>query len=224
MADANYFFFLSLSVIVVGFVLKKMKILTEDNGRVIVKIIFNITLPALVLNVLSSIKLDFTLFLLPIIALIFSSAVFFFSFLIVRKYPKEIKSIFLMMVIGFNMGNFAYPLIEGIWGEDGLQYIVLFDIGNALVIFIIIGFIASYYSKKNNFQVKKAIYRSSFLRLLKSPPLIAVFAALIINLAGFVIPLFIVDFLNILSRANMALTLLSLGIFLNFKSLFRYNL
>jgi len=217
MANANYIFLLSLSIIFLGFILKKLNILTEDNGKVIVKIIFNITLPALVLNVISSIDLNFTLLLLPIIPLIFSSFVMLVCFLIFRNSPKETKSIIFITVIGFNMGNFAYPLIEGIWGEQGLQYIALFDIGNALVIFGLISFIASYYSKKNDIEKNEFSSRRQFLRIFKSPPLIAIILALIINLSGFIIPLFIMDFLNILSRANMALTLLCLGIFLNFK-------
>ncbi|MFX1396733.1 MAG: AEC family transporter [Promethearchaeota archaeon] len=216
MADANYVFLLSLSVILLGFILKKLGVITEENGKVIVKIIFNITLPALIINVLSSIDFDITLLLLPVIPLLFSSIVLIVCYFIFKKHPKDIKSIVLMTVIGFNMGNFAYPLIDGIWGEDGLRYLVFFDIGNALVIFVMIGFIASFYSEKNANKDHGTVYKTTILRVFKSPPLIAVIVALFINLCGLTIPLFLRDFLGILSRANMALTLLSLGIFLNF--------
>jgi len=217
MANANYIFLLSLSIIFIGFLLKKFNILSEENGKVIVKIIFNITLPALIFNTLISINLDLSFILLPIIPLLFSSIVLFICFFIFKKYPKEIKSLILITVIGFNMGNFAYPLIDGIWGEQGLQYLVLFDLGNALVIFGMIAFIASYYSKKNETNDAKTTLKNSFFRLFKSPPIIMMILALIINLSGLMIPLFLVDLLDTLSKANMALTLLSLGIYLNFK-------
>ncbi|MBN1801408.1 MAG: AEC family transporter [Candidatus Lokiarchaeota archaeon] len=197
--------------------MKKLKIISEDNGKVIVKIIFNVTLPSLILNVLSSVVFDVTLLLLPMIPLMFSSIVLIVCYFVFRSHPKDIKSMIFMTVIGFNMGNFAYPLIESIWGEAGLRYIVFFDIGNALVIFIVIGFIASFYSEKQAIEGNETVYKTTFLRVVKSPPLIAVFIALIVNLSGLTIPLFIQDFLDILSRANMALTLLSLGIFLNFR-------
>ncbi|MFX1275657.1 MAG: AEC family transporter [Promethearchaeota archaeon] len=217
MANATYIFLISLSIIFLGFLIKKINILSEDNGKIIVKLIFNITLPALILNTLSSIKLDLSFILLPIIPLLFSFGVLLFCFLIFKNYNKETKSLILITVIGFNIGNFAYPLIEGIWGEEGLQYLVLFDVGNAFVIFGIISFLASYYSKTNENDINKINLKNHILRLFKSPPMIAVIGALIINLSGLIIPIFLIDFLNILSRANMALTLLSLGIYLNFK-------
>ena len=217
MADANYIFLLSLSIIAIGFLLKKFNILSEENGKIIVRIIFNITLPALIFSTLISINLDLSFLLLPIIPLLFSSIILLVCFFLFKNYSKEVKSLILMTVIGFNMGNFAYPLIDGIWGEQGLQYLVLFDLGNALVIFGMIGFIASYYSKKNESNDTKKTLKNSLLLLFKSPPIIMMILALIINLSGIMIPLFLADLLDIFSNANMALTLLSLGIYLNFR-------
>ena len=38
-----------------------------------------------------------------------------------------------MLIIGLNIGNFAFPIIDSIWGMDGLQYMIMIDIGNAFV-------------------------------------------------------------------------------------------
>ncbi len=52
-----------------------------------------------------------------------------------------------MMIPGFNIGMFAYPLVEGIWGKEGLKYFGMFDVGNAFVIFVLCYMIGSYYSE-----------------------------------------------------------------------------
>ena len=44
MVDVNYVFLLSLTIILLGFFLKTLNIITEENGKVIAKIIFNIVM------------------------------------------------------------------------------------------------------------------------------------------------------------------------------------
>ena len=41
----------------------------------------------------------------------------------------------MMIVPGFNIGLFAYPLVEGIWGQEGIKYFGMFDMGNAFIVF-----------------------------------------------------------------------------------------
>ena len=122
-----------------------------------------------------------------------------------------------MAVIGFNVGHFAYPLIEGIWNEEGLKYIAMFDIGNAMVIFVICYILGLIYSPNNEFQDKKELAKNILFKLLKSAPLMSYIIAIILNFLNIGFPIFVLDLLDVLSRANMALTLLLLGIFLNFK-------
>jgi malate permease and related proteins len=218
MADINYIFFLSLSIIIIGFIVKKLGIITEKDGKVIGKIIINITLPALVLNTVTNIQINLTLVLLPFICILYSLLLVSIGFFIFKNKPAEEKGLFLMTIIGFNIGLFAYPLIRGIYGETGLHYIAMFDIGNAIIIFGVAYTIGAFYSerKKSDFEENIRI-KTVIVKLITSVPLLALITALSINLLGFEFPVFIIDFLDIFSRANMALTLLLLGIYLNFK-------
>ena len=77
-----------------------------------------------------------------------------------------------MCVIGLNMGNFAYPLVQGIWGEIGIKYIAMLDLGNAFVIFILIYVYSAIYSPKNEEFEKKIEIKHIGMQLLKSTPLI----------------------------------------------------
>ncbi len=214
--DANYVFLLSLSIIIIGYIVKKVGILKEEHGRIIAKLILNVTLPALILEVFSNIEIQPTLLLLPLIALGHSAIVLAFSFLIFKNAPLKKKGLFLMTTIGFNIGLFAYPMIQAIWGANGMEYVIMFDLGNSFVVFIFAYTTGFIYSPDIKPEKDKLEIKNILKRIIKSVPLIVLFIAIIINLLGIILPVFITDLLNILSRANMALTLLILGIFINF--------
>ena len=217
MTSVNYIFLLSLTIIAIGYILKKLNVISEENGKTIAKVVFNVTLPALILSVIISIEITPSLGLITLISIIYCIPILVLAFILFKKYPKEIKGLMFMAVIGFNVGHFAYPLIGGIWNEEGLKYIAMFDIGNAVVIFVICYVLGLIYSPKNDFQDKKALVKNILFKLLKSAPLMSYILALILNFLNIEFPIFALDLLDILSRANMALTLLLLGIFLNFK-------
>ncbi|MFX1570539.1 MAG: AEC family transporter [Promethearchaeota archaeon] len=217
MTDVNYVFLLSLTIIIIGYILKKFNIITEENGKTIAKVIFNVTLPALILKVMGSIEITASLGLITLISVLYCIPIICLAFLLFKKYPREIKGLMFMTIIGFNVVHLAYPLIEGIWNEEGLKYIAMFDIGNAIVIFVICYILGLIFSPKNNFQDRREQIKNILLKLLKSAPLMSYIFVLVLKLFNLEFPLFVSDLLDILSRANMALTLLLLGIFLNFK-------
>ena len=122
-----------------------------------------------------------------------------------------------MTMIGFNVGNFFFPLVEGIWGQSGMQYIALFDAGNAFTIFIVCYFLSTIYSPKNQENAVKINVKYILKRIIRSAPILSYILALFINFSGIVIPSFFSELLDILARANSALAFLLLGVFLHFK-------
>jgi hypothetical protein len=216
MADVNYTFFLSLVIITIGFIVKKLKIISEDSGKVIAKLVLNITLPAVILSVIPYIEINFELAFIPIIGIIYGLVVVGISYLVLKKQSRGLKGVMLMSVIGFNVGHFAYPLVQGIWGETGLKYIAMFDIGNAFIVFVICYVIGLIYSKERDSSQSKKVVKDISTQLLRSVPLITYVIAIIINILNVPIPIFITDLVGTLAGANRALTLLLLGIFLNF--------
>jgi predicted permease len=217
MTDVNYIFLLSLIIIIIGYIIKKLSIITEENGKIVAKIIFNFTLPAVILKVASNIDFSLSLILLPIINIIFGFLMAAIGLLLFKKNPKQTKGIILMTLIGFNVAHFSFPIVEGIWGEKGLQYIALVDIGNAFTVFVLCYIIGSIYSPNINNDGKKVNPKYILKRLLYSAPLMSYIIALTINFSNVIIPIFITDLIDIIARANSALSLLLLGIYLNFK-------
>ncbi|MBY9013925.1 MAG: AEC family transporter [Candidatus Lokiarchaeota archaeon] len=221
MADVNLIFFLSILIIAIGYLVKKLHILKEKDGETIAKIIFNITLPAVILKFATTIKFELPLILLPIISITFGFLMAFLAFLFFRKYPSQMKGTMIMTSIGFSVGNFFFPLVEGIWGQAGMQYVTLFDAGNAFTIFFTCYIMASIYSPKNRENEVKLDFKFILRKLLKSAPLLSYIIALVINFSGIIIPYFFSELIDVLARANTALALILLGIFLHFK--FRKN-
>jgi predicted permease len=216
MAEVNYIFFLSLGIITIGFLFKKFNIIPEENGKGIAKVIFNFTLPAVILRIATTIEFKYSLILLPIINISFGIFMAFLGLIVFKKYPKKLKGLLLMTLIGFNVAHFSFPLIEGIYGQEGLQYIALIDAGNAFTIFLICYIFGSIYSNKSNSDKIEIDIKNTLTQLGKSAPLITYIFALILNFSGAIIPAFFSDMITIISYANTPLSLLLLGIYLDF--------
>lgn len=217
MTNVNTVFLLSLLVIAIGYFIKRINIIKEEDGDIIAKLIFNLTLPAVILKIVSSIQFESSLILLPLINIFYGFLMATIGLLISKNYLKNKKGIILMTLVGFNVAHFSFPLIDGIWGDEGMQYIALIDVGNAFTIFVFCYLLGSIFSPKEQLDGNINNVKKIFTSLLKSVPLMSYVVALIINFSGLVLPSFISEFLDIFSRANTLLSLLLLGIFLNFK-------
>jgi predicted permease len=88
MEGINLNFVVSLIIIGLGFFTKKIGIIKESDGDTISKIIFNITLPALVLNTFSTIEISSFLLLLPVLNISICLFMLFISLVIFKKVEK----------------------------------------------------------------------------------------------------------------------------------------
>lgn len=135
-------------IIALGYVLKRIGILQEKDGETISKLIFKITLPALVLVTFDTVEIELKLILIPIIVLVYGIIISLLGMVIFKNEKKELKGSFLMMSSGFNVGLFAFPLVFAIWGIDGLTYFSIFDVGTSLIVFGISYILGSYFSEE----------------------------------------------------------------------------
>ncbi|MGB8451144.1 MAG: AEC family transporter [Anaerocolumna sp.] len=213
MANINTQFLLSLLIIIIGYLGKTMNLVKEEDGDGISRIIFNITLPALVINTFSTIKITPSLILIPFILIVYSFFIAFLGIFVFKKESPANKGALSMTSVGFNIGLFAYPLVEALWGKEGLKYFGMLDMGNALIIYGLCFFLASYYSSNDGKINPKDILK----KMGRSVPLLAYILTLLLHLFGLSYPKIVLDLSSTLSRANMPLSLLVLGIFLSLK-------
>ena len=217
MDDINTTFLISLTIIAIGYLLKRINIIKEKDGEVFSKIIFNITLPAVILKYTTTVQFEVSFVILPLINISFGMIMALIGSLITRKKHHSTKGLMLMTMIGFNVVHFSFPLVEGIWGDQGMQLITLVDAGNAFSIFVLSYILGTIYSPNNAAEQNRVSLRFIGKKLVRSIPLITYAIALLINISGIIIPTFFSELIDIIARANVALSLLLLGILLRFK-------
>ncbi len=210
--NVNSQFAISLIIIAIGYTFKRLNLIKEEDGDGMARILFNITLPALIFVTFNSMKLEHSLILLTIIGAVYGIIMSFIGVYIFRKEQRNMRGTLAMLVPGFNIGLFAYPLIQAIWGNNGLKYIGMFDMGNSLTMFVFCYIIAAYFSNSETKIGVKEIVKKSFASI----PLMAYIITLMVNLAGLHFPAPFISVCGIISKANMPLSLLLLGVFLNF--------
>jgi len=200
-------------IISLGYILKRGNIIKEKDGEGLSRIIFNLTLPSLIIITFSDITLESSLFLLILIGFLYGILIGAIGLFLFRKKQRDVKGMLGMMIPGFNIGLFAYPLVEVIFGKEGITYFGMFDVGNAFIVFGVSYLIGSFFSKKEEvkFDLKTVV-----LKMTKSIPLMTYIFAVIVNLLGLTLPSVVLDVAGIISAANMPLSLLLLGIYLNF--------
>lgn len=193
--------------------MKRRGIIQESDGESVARIVFNITLPSLIIVTFNQMNFDYSLVLLVLISFIYGVFSAFLGWLLFKNEQRNTKGLLMMIVPGFNIGLFAYPLIEGLWGKEGLTYFGMFDVGNAFIVFGLSYLLGSYYSSAEN---AKANVKAIAIKISKSIPLLSYTMVCTLNIVGWHLPSAVIDVADILSRANTPLSLLLLGIYLNF--------
>lgn len=205
-------FFMSLLIIAGGYGLKRCNILQEQDGETLARIIFNVTLPCLIISTFSVITIEPSLLWLIVISALYGAGIALFGLYAFRGEHRTKRGMLAMLLPGFNIGLFAYPIVEATWGQEGLKYFGMFDVGNAFITFGVVYLIASHFSDDEvEFDFKNVL-----IKLSKSIPLVSYVAACVINFSGIQTPALLLDTFRLIAKANMPLSLLLLGIYLSF--------
>lgn len=208
----NQQFIFSILIIGLGYLVKQTNILKAQDGEGLSRIIFNITLPSLIIVTFHDIRIDTSLFILVIVAIIAGFILAFIGILVFRKEQNNTKGMLIMMIPGYNVGLFAYPLVEGIWGAEGIKYFGMFDVGNAFIVFGLSYLLGSYYTSDE----VKVTTKEIIVKLVTSIPLMTYIIVFLLNIIHIPLPNLLIETTSIISSANMPLSLLLLGMYLNF--------
>lgn len=212
MSAFNLQFFYAACMIALGYLLKRIQVFKETDGEAIARLILNVTLPALILVSFRDMVFDWSLLWLIGISFIYGLFICLLGIFIFRKEERKIIGMQSMLIAGLNIGLFAYPLIEGIFGKESIQYFGMFDVGNAFIVFGVIYLSGSYFSPHNQPGQVKAIFK----KFIRSIPLITYIIATSLAIAEIQLPVFFINLLDIIAKANMPLSFILLGIYLSF--------
>ncbi|WP_156291313.1 AEC family transporter [Oceanobacillus salinisoli] len=209
----NQEFLYIIAIIALGYFLKRIHVLQEKDGEVIATLIFKLTLPALVLVTFDSVKIETSLIMIPILVIIYGIVISVIGLILFKDEERELKGSFLMLASGFNVGLFAFPLVYVIWGMTGLTYFSMYDVGASFTTFGIAYILGSYFSKEGLILKPIEILK----KLGKSVPLMTYLFATTLNFAQISLPDGVISVADTISQANIPLSLLLLGLYMNFK-------
>jgi predicted permease len=128
---------MTASYVALGYLLQRVGAVKRDDGVVMLKFVVQVTLPALLLHTLTHSGPLFgpgtpLVFMIVVLA---SAIVAGGSYLLHRRKPSYERGLLVGCATGVNLGTFAYPFLEAVWGPEGLRLAALYDIPNALIVF-----------------------------------------------------------------------------------------
>ncbi len=206
----------TVALILLGAALRALGVLTTDHGRAMSTVVLYVTLPALIVRNVSSISISPELLILAAVCILWSAVVLVPAFSVFRAAPESERGLLIIASIGYNIGLFAMPIIESIYGEPGVQLLAAFDIGSAITNFSLAFVIAGLLSPSED--ERRTITVGRVLQLpVRSVPLLSYVIALVIAASGFVLPFWLDSFLGTVAAGNQVLVFLALGVFLEFR-------
>lgn len=191
-----------------GIFLRKTKLFPENGHLALNSFVINISLTALALYYIPRIILNFQV-IFPVLVpwLNITLAFLFFTFL--GKRMKWSKTLIGALILCAGFGNTSFvgiPVIQSLYGENGLKTVMLVDQPGSFVALSTLGIIfANFYSGEKSSAVE------ILKKIIKFPPFLAFFAAFLINIFSISIPAEIDEVFLKLGATTVPLALVSVG-------------
>ncbi len=122
-----------LFIIFFTYFLKRAGLFHKDLALVVMKIIMNITLPAVAISAFVGFEGELALFWIVLIGLASALGSYMLMFFLTRKMKKEDRVYYIICASGFNAGCYGMPIISAFFGSIGTVIAALFDIGNCVM-------------------------------------------------------------------------------------------
>jgi len=162
--------------------------------------------PAFVFNIISKtqIEADLALHMLGFI-FVAQIAVAFLGFLIAKalRQSREVTAAFILIATFGNVGNFGLPLIVFRLGETARTYATVYFVATVFISFVICVGVASW---------ARSGGVAAVFSVFKTPALLALIPALVYNISGVEVPIFLSRLTGLLGQAMIPVMLITLGV------------
>ncbi len=193
--------------LIIGIVLKKSKIIPENFHTSLNAFVINISLSAFSLYYISKIELNSSV-IYPVLVVwigIFAAILFFAGLGKIFGWKSSLIGA-LIMCAGFGNTSFVgIPLIQAMYGEEGLKTVMLVDQPGFVALSTVGILVANFYSGSKDSLLKH------LSKILKFPPFIAFVIALLLNIFSIEIPKDFDEVLMKLGATTVPLALVSVG-------------
>lgn len=204
------------SVLMVGYLCKRLKVISNDMNRDMSNLIIYVSLPALIISSLSG--YDFSKQILTEISklLIISFSVYVLSIIISYIFPRVLgvkgttRDIFQFMIVFANVGFMGYPVVHAILGSKGVFYAAIYNMFFDVFVWTFGVMVLSRplrEGKNGNSDAGSIIG----LKQLMNPPIIAVCIGFFMFLTSTTLPNPVHKVLNILGSITTPLSMIFIG-------------
>ena len=205
-----------VAIIILGYTMKKIGVLHQDDFMVLSKIVIRITTPAAIAVSFAGKEIDLSLLLLILLGLGSGILLVAAAYLLSLRNSKNQRAFNMLNVAGYNIGNFALPFVQGFLGPVGIIVTSLFDTGNAIVALGGAYGAASTVKDGSGFDLKLIAGK-----LVRSVPFMCYIILVTLNLAKIPLPTPMVSCLQIIANANAFLAMFMLGVGFNLSGDFK---
>lgn len=192
-------------LLIIGIVLRKAKIMSDELGKGLSNLIIYATLPALIIT---SMNYEFSKDMLNngLIILALGGGIYLFAGLIAYLYVKinkienPDKGIYLFIIIFANVGFMGYPIIEVVFGKIGVFYGALFNLWFNILLWTVGVILAN---PKNNTKIN--------LKTIINPGTISIIIGITLFIFSIQLPGPLFNALNSLGEATTPLAMIVVG-------------
>jgi len=125
-----------LLIIVLGYLLKRLKLFRVEHTEVLSKIIFNITLPCVIITSFQSVTVSGMFLAVLAAGFAYNIIMLGIGALMARRAPNSDSGImYNLFITSQNIGIFGIPVAQACFSPAVVASLLLFDIGNATVMF-----------------------------------------------------------------------------------------
>ena len=196
-----------ISIIVLGFLLKRIGFFRQEDFSLLSKITIRITLPCAIITSFAGKTIDPALLSLTFIAIGCGLLYVLTAFLINRSNGREQQAFEMLNLPGYNIGTFVIPFAQSFLGAMGVIAVSLFDTGNAVICLGGAFSLAAMVKDGNGFSLKRV-----FCALMRSVPFVTYMVMLLTNLFRLPVPSFVLSVAGIGSNANAFMAMLMIGV------------
>lgn len=197
-----------VSIIAIGYVLKRVGFFHARDFFLLSKIVVKITLPAAIVSNFSKISMDFSLLIFCVIGLVCNFIMVAIGYMMNLKNGREEKAFDMLNLSGYNIGNFTMPFVQSFLGPVGFAATSLFDAGNAVMCTGVTKSAASVVLGGDEAVSVKRIVKNLFSSL----PFDAYMIMTGLAVLGLKLPQVALSFADTVGGANAFLALLMIGI------------
>lgn len=196
-----------VSIILLGYFLKKIGFFKQEDFTILSRITIRITLPATIITSFAGKQIDMALLSLVLLAIGCGLLYMAMGFFLNRKKSREERAFAILNLPGYNIGTFVIPFAQSFLGPMGVVATSLFDTGNAVICLGGAFSVASMVKDGSGFSVKR-IGKA----LVRSVPFVTYVLMLLLNLVHLPVPGFVLSCAGIIANANAFMAMLMIGV------------